>query len=247
MSKDIIDKLDEYITSKLTIMYLFAVRFENIIEKNILFDKDLLKKFESAYNSVKNIPDDKIRFSEIDRLKTTEPEQYEKIILRMNSLITMKKIEFDITLAEKNFKLMGLTSIFIMSYSYFEECLCRTGEIICAAKELKINWKDLRGSTLEAIKLFFNKVVSIDYDFGGSQEWDSIQNYQSIRNYITHSGNIVLPIDSTQKIVDVINKFKDILISDKGEIIIKTEFITESINVYEKFFAGLLTSIKNTM
>ena len=244
MAEDIIDILDKYIMSKLTIMHLFAMKYEDIIDKNISYDKELLEKVESTYDSVKDIADDKIKLGEIDKLKDTELERYNKIILHMNSLIMMKKLELDIGLAEKSFKTLGLTSIFIMSYSYFEECLCRTCEIIYKSKGLKISWKDLKGSTLEAIRIFFNKVLSVDYDFSNSQEWNLIQRYQSIRNYLLHSGSIVFPIDNSSKIVDCINTFKDISINDANEIIIKTEFITESIIVYEKFFAGLLPSIK---
>jgi len=245
MISETISNLEKYIHNKLMLLFFFAGRFEKIIDNDLNHQKRMLQKASKEYDSVKDLKLNYLTFGRLAEIEKEDPNLYGNILKNFGSSIQKSIIELNINVAENNFKELGLNSIFLMSFAFFENAIVKVCTEIGNEKNIKIGLSDIKGSTLDAVKIYLTKVLLIDYNFSKNINWNLIIKYQKIRNYITHYGNSIFNDDKLLQISNVIKDLDNIIIS-KNEIIIEKEFITNSLKVYEKLFKSLFKQINKT-
>lgn len=140
MEEKVLRNLNFRIKNNLNLIHFFAFRFDEIIEKDINRQKNLLEDIKETKSSVGNI----------------------------ESGLSLD--ESDISIAESNFMNIGSSSPFLMAHSYFDDSLVKFCDEVAEINKIELKWSDLRGSTIEAIKKYIVSILGINFEFSKSKE-----------------------------------------------------------------------------
>jgi len=126
-------------------------------------------------------------------------------------------------------------SFFISLYEFLEfklkeECRYRQRK----KDDVLLSVSDISGSGLNRVKIYFTKVLRIDFP-ANSTEWGKINGgYRQLRNCIIHKGSKVA--ESEKSLRGFIEREPGLsLHSDSGTVIIHKEFCKEVLDTVEKF------------
>jgi hypothetical protein len=135
-------------------------------------------------------------------------------------------------------------SLFVASYSYLESALASIVKKLEKDNPKPIKLKDLCGdSNIQRFKIYLKKVQEIDFP-DNSSEWQSINTYRRIRNFIVHNdstlddsnnANIIRQFAFQYPQFISINQFNKVSIARDGNI--------DFIDIIEKFLTNILDNI----
>ena len=125
-------------------------------------------------------------------------------------------------------------SLFITSYSIFENRLYNRCKYMEKEFEIKLSVNDVTGfgRGIKRSKHYLEKVVG--FEFPKSNNWSNILSYSKVRNCFVHNNGSVNGSDGEKFLRNYVLKHK-FLELDYDEIIIKKEFCEETIRDFEKF------------
>jgi hypothetical protein len=139
------------------------------------------------------------------------------------------------------FSEMSINSFIIVLYSFIEigmNYLCRAGQI---DKDLKLGYKDMKGTGIYRAKLYLEKVIGLDLHVN-KNPWREIKAISKIRNTIVHHDGFIdeeLIKDSIVKsyiekgFIEIVSTYE----SANDKIIIKFDYLDWIITQAEEFFS----------
>jgi hypothetical protein len=136
---------------------------------------------------------------------------------------------------------LNRSSIFLLFYTFFEHKLFLLAENLSSHKKCKLNQKDISGQGIERTKIYFEKVLGINFP-SNSIEWERLKNYGKIRNSIAHNGSKVKESE-----FNVLNSFSNTVnnfsINHLKEIELKENFLSNFLKDVQELFNRIYSSI----
>ena len=150
----------------------------------------------------------------------------------------------DFVKLDEGFPYIQRSSIFIMTFSLFENELNTICKILGRNSNLELQLKDLNGKGIERAKLYLEKVVKINFP-ANSKSWGEITNFSRIRNFVVHNGGRLKEKgDKNSEIVKKYIKKNSTLNFDGHERISYNEnFIPHVLDTFHKFSNVLFSNI----
>jgi len=106
-------------------------------------------------------------------------------------------------------------------------------EKIKKEQQIPINWRDLKGDTLERAKLYFQLAkFRVSYD---DRTWQEINRYSEIRNCIVHKNGLIEGFQRNKDLINYINK--------NG--IISQDTIKKEMALTEKFCKDVIQTLRD--
>lgn len=132
------------------------------------------------------------------------------------------------------------SSLFVSTYSFFEHQMMSVCDHVQRRRGFAVSVKDVQGrGYIGQVQTYLKKVAEIEFP-DGSQEWQAIKNFQTIRNAIVHrDGELNQDAAVTLKSFLESNHAK---LDEYNRVHLTTEFCKAFIDAVEAFFMLLLKS-----
>ncbi|AJH60888.1 hypothetical protein BF33_121 [Bacillus cereus] len=140
-----------------------------------------------------------------------------------------------------DFPNISRSSLFINCFFSLENFLFELCKYMDSKSEKKL--QDAKDKGLKKYKNYLKEFVS-DKSFFGTPLWEKIMFYQDLRNTLAHSdGN--LNMSSNKKLINKLQKEKNITINENGEIRLNDDFINEVSDKLKTFSDGLYKQLEH--
>lgn len=130
------------------------------------------------------------------------------------------------------------SSFFVTIYFYLESELTRYCRKLEKDSQEKLSLSDIVGNGVQRAITYLIKVHHINFSLGNSQEWEKIQNYNTLRNCIVHNqGRLDDSFEKSQRdrLLRFIQKPNSKLQIENSLCILNKEFCLESLDTIKKF------------
>ena len=134
-------------------------------------------------------------------------------------------------------------SIFLNFYFFLESSLDQICNNIQNSKDYELTLKDISGNGIFRSSLYLKKVCGITKSFD-TETWQSLNEFNKIRNILVHSNGIV--VNSRPEIKTICNKHSiEMYKFDNSDsvILIKKEFCDLSLETISKFFRDIYSEM----
>lgn len=174
-----------------------------------------LSKLKKAYeDEKKDAPDDYIEY-----LEDYYSEQY-------NFLVNIQPNIFN-------------KSALVSLYSCLEHNLNDYCNICQKTVQTNISVTDFNGDGIHKAKKYLTKLM--DIDFGLSQEWQFMTEFNKVRNCVVHANGDIKKMTSTEALKTIIDKTPTLSLNNENNIIISLGYLNDSILEIKKLFQWLYT------
>lgn len=112
-------------------------------------------------------------------------------------------------------------------------------------KGIGTSWHELKGSTLQQLKIYISKEGGLEFPKGHS--WRQINSYKDIRNCIVHYAGNVRALGKKKerkekKLRDYCSKQPGVSIDRDGNLVLSKEFCRQAVCTLQVFFEELYES-----
>ncbi|AWD08658.1 hypothetical protein DUU50_05660 [Salmonella enterica subsp. enterica serovar Corvallis] len=83
----------------------------------------------------------------------------------------------------------------------------------------------------------------MDINFGLSQEWQFMTEFNNVRNCIVHANGDIKKMNSTVALKDIIDKKPTLSLNNENNIIISLNYLKDTITKIRKLFQWLYTHL----
>ncbi|ATB09493.1 hypothetical protein [Escherichia coli] len=176
-----------------------------------------LSELKKAYeDEKKNAPDDYINY-----LEDYYSEQY----------------DFLVNIQPNIFNKSALVSL----YSCLEHNLNDYCNICQRIVNTNISVTDFNGDGIHKAKRYLTKLM--DINFGLSQEWRFMTEFNKVRNCIVHANGDIKKMSTAVALKDIIDKTPTLSLNNENNIIISLNYLKDTITKIRKLFQWLYTHL----
>ncbi|EEQ5720570.1 hypothetical protein GNY64_003424 [Escherichia coli] len=176
-----------------------------------------LAELKKAYeDEKKNAPDDYINY-----LEDYYSEQY----------------DFLVNIQPNIFNKSALVSL----YSCLEHNLNDYCNICQRIVNTNISVTDFNGDGIHKAKRYLTKLM--DINFGLSQEWQFMTEFNKVRNCIVHANGDIKKMSTTVALKNIIDKTPTLSLNNENNIIISLNYLKDTITKIRKLFQWLYTHL----
>ncbi|QLV00765.1 hypothetical protein HV284_06565 [Escherichia marmotae] len=176
-----------------------------------------LAELKKAYeDEKKNAPDDYINY-----LEDYYSEQY----------------DFLVNIQPNIFNKSALVSL----YSCLEHNLNDYCNICQRIVNTNISVTDFNGDGIHKVKRYLTKLM--DINFGLSQEWQFMTEFNKVRNCIVHANGDIKKMSTAVALKDIIDKTPTLSLNNENNIIISLDYLKDTITKIRELFQWLYTHL----
>jgi len=130
---------------------------------------------------------------------------------------------------ENHIEQLVIKSTLLLIYSFFENDLKKLCNLFTKLQKTNIILNDLSGKGIKKCRSFLTKVADLNFDGKINKNWETLSNYQALRNHLAHNSNLETKSKNKIKKLDGVNIFKDEI---NLHFIILDHFLKEIGNFY---------------
>lgn len=135
-------------------------------------------------------------------------------------------------------------SVLVSLYSCLEHNLMDYCNICQKIEQTKISVTDFNGDGIHKAKRYLTKLM--DIDFGLSQEWQFMIEFNKVRNCIVHANGDIKKMNSTVALKTIIDKTPTLSLNNENNIIISLHYLEDTILRIRKLFQWLYTHLEQS-
>ena len=244
MNNNTIVSLSEYTQQRFSHIFLMAKNFNLYLNtENINLKDNIIQLEEVINNEALRTSNKNYTVSEFKKLWKEDPKQAQEFLKPHGYKMYDASLKLRFELSSRIFPSILWSSLLVMIIAHFENSLLLICDTLAIEQGEKLTIKHISGNSIsEKAKIFLNKVLVINFDFGLSEHWKDIRMYRKIRNVIIHHGGYLKDSDY-RDLKTIIENSNIINLAEDSLVSFDIKFVDQALTSVSLFFEELFSTI----